>query len=100
MKLRDFTWWPGKWNTIYYQDVQPDQVAKVGIFQTCKLTSRGLMIEVSYHGITVLGRMPQPSFNLPENLVGLRDFLLQHTGEPLATVEDLEVTPDQFNTRR
>jgi hypothetical protein len=82
------------------KDIPPEQVNKDGIFETCELTAQGLMIEVGYHGSIVLGRVPQPSVNSPGNLAGLRDFLLQHSGDSIATVEDLEVTPHQFNTRR
>jgi hypothetical protein len=100
MKLYDYTWWPRNWTTICYEDVRPERVTKEGTFETCKLTSLGLMIEVGYHGSTVLGRVPRPSVTSPRNLAGLRDFLLQHSGLSLAKIEDLEVTSDQFNTHR
>jgi hypothetical protein len=58
------------------------------------------MIEVDYYSGEVLGRVPQPSVNSPGNLAGLRNFLLEHTGESMATIEDLDVQPDQFNARR
>jgi hypothetical protein len=30
-------------------------------------------------------------------MAGLRDFLLEHIGESISSIEDLDVDPDQFD---
>jgi hypothetical protein len=55
------------------------------------------MLEVDYNGRTVVGRIGR-SVNAP-NLERVRDFLLDYRGDSMATIDDLEVAPDQFNTR-
>lgn len=54
-------------------------------------------MEVDYYGETVVGRVAQPSFNAPADIAGLRDFLLEHIGDSIESIEDLEVEPDRFN---
>jgi hypothetical protein len=57
---------------------------------------RDLIIEVDYHGRTVVGRIDN-SVNAP-NLERVRNFLLDYCDEPMGKIEDLDVTPDQFKT--
>jgi hypothetical protein len=97
MKLHEFPWWPRKWSTTNHRDVPPEQISQDGIFEACTVTAHGLMIEVDYCGSTVVGRVPQPSVNSPGNMFGLRNFLLEHTGSSMATIENLDVEADQFN---
>jgi hypothetical protein len=70
---------------------QPD-----GVFETCRLSPQGLIIEIEYNGKAVLGRVGY-SINAP-NLGKVRDFLLQYSGDSMAAIENLDVGPDQFNT--
>lgn len=104
MKLHENLWWPKTWNTTVTnsangQDVPRDQVRQDGSLDTCEITDLGLIIGVDYRGKEVFGRVPSPSLNSPGNLPGLRDFLLDYTDDSMSTVEDLDVTPDQFKTR-
>jgi hypothetical protein len=99
MKLHENLWWPGTWETKNRQNIPRDEIRQYGILTTCEMTNIGLMIRVDCRGREVSGRVPWPSLNSPGNLTGLRDFLLDYTGDSVATVEDLDVTPDQFNTR-
>jgi len=95
VKLRDFPWWPRTWKTTDHKDITPDQVRNDGFLSTSYIISGDLMIEVDYYGKTILGRVGR-SLNAPANLGRVGDFLLDHFGESMATVEDLEVTPDRF----
>ena len=52
---------------------------------------------VDYCGQTVLGRVAQPSLDAPADMTGLRDFLLEHIGDSISDIEELEVQLDQFN---
>jgi hypothetical protein len=97
MKLCECPWWPRKWITKNDQDISSAQVAHDGIFETCELFAGDLMLEVDYNGRTVVGRIGR-SVNAP-NLERVRDFLLDYSGDSMATIDDLEVAPDQFNTR-
>jgi hypothetical protein len=97
MKLRDFTWWPKRWLTEAGQLSPADQVRR-GHLEECDLGPNGLILVVNdYYGERVFGSIPQPSFKSPQNMVGLLDFLLEHIGEPIAAVEDLDVKADRFN---
>ena len=44
-----------------------------------------------------MGRVAQPSLEAPADMTGLRDFLLQHIGDSISDIEELEVQPVQFN---
>ena len=101
MKLREFLWWPKNWtkDEIFSTDntVAAQQVRQNGFLAACKITRHGLLMEVDYYGETVVGRVAQPSFNAPADIAGLRDFLLEHIGDSIESIEDLEVEPDRFN---
>ena len=51
-------------------------------------------MEVDHHGETVVGRVAQPNLNAPGNIAGLRDFLLEHIGDSISSIEDVDVDPD------
>jgi len=93
MKLRECPWWPRFWRP----DITTEQVSNDGIFETCELLKRDLIIEVDYSGRTVVGRI-EDSLNAP-NLERVRNFLLDYCDEPMEKIEDLDVTPDQFKRR-
>jgi hypothetical protein len=97
MKLRDCPWWPRNWRTTNDQDITPEQVSEHGVFETCRLLPQGLIIEIDYNGRVVLGRVGH-SINAP-NLDKVCNFLLQCSGDSMTTIENLDVEPDQFNTR-
>ncbi len=97
MKLGECNWWPTSWKDKNDQDVPRQQITQHGMLENCELTAHGLMIEVEYHGRAVFGRVPWSSLNSPGNLSGLRDFLLDYTGELMDTVENLDFQTDQFN---
>lgn len=97
MKLREFPWWPRSWRTTNYGDVAPERVSPDGVVETCRLSPQGLIIEIEYNGKAVLGRVGY-SINAP-NLGKVRDFLLEYSGDSMAAIENLDVEPDQFNTR-
>lgn len=102
MKLGDCNWWPKTWNTNFQntangQDVPRDEIRQDGILETCEITNIGLKIGIDCRGKEVFGRVAQSSLNSPGNLNKLRTFLLDHAGESMATIENLDVEPDQFN---
>jgi hypothetical protein len=98
MKLRDCVWWPRRnWRSTNDEDITPEQVSEHGVFETCGLSPQGLIIEIDYNGRAVLGRVGH-SLNAP-NLDKVRRFLLEYSGDSMTTIENLDVEPDQFNTR-
>jgi hypothetical protein len=104
LKLGECNWWPKQWNTRVMntsngQDIPAEQLSQYGIFENSKVTQQGLIIQVDYRGTDVFGRVPWPSLNSPGNLDALRDFLSDYTGDSMATIENLNVEPDQFNRR-
>jgi hypothetical protein len=94
MKLRECTWWPKIWRTKNDQDIPSGKVRDDGILDKCKILSGDLIFEVDYNGRTVEGRVANNS-NGP-NVERMKYFLVDYYGELMATVEDLDVTPDQF----
>ena len=101
MKLREFVWWPKEWakDDIFsrHNTIPADQLRNAGFLAACKLTRHGLLMEVEYHADIVIGRVAQPSFDAPADMTALRDFLLQHIGDLIEEIEDLDLDPDQFN---
>jgi len=104
MKLSEFVWWPKEWtkDDIFkgHNTVPAEQIRQAGFLTACKLTGHGLLMEVDHYGETAVGRIDEPNMHAPGNMVGLRDFLLERIGDSIATIEDLDVEPDQFNVTR
>jgi hypothetical protein len=96
MKLREFSWWPRMWKSADGQAITPAQVSDA-IFGTCKISPHGLMIQIDYRGRSAVGRIGAPSINAPD-LERVRDFLADYIGDSMATVENLDVEPEQFRT--
>ena len=101
MKLREFPWWPKEWTKddffSSHNTVPAQQVRQVCFLAACTLTQHGLLMAVDYYGQTVVGRVAQSSLEAPADMIGLRDFLLEHIGDSISDIEELEVQPDQFN---
>jgi hypothetical protein len=102
MKLGEIGWWPKTWNTRIQntangQDIPRQQIIEYGILENCEVKSIGLIIAIDYRGKDVFGLVASFNMNGPGNLYKLRDFLLDHTGESVATIENLEVEPHQFD---
>ena len=99
MKLGDFWWWPKAWtfDDIWsYRTAPALQVRQDGILEGCGLTRHGLLVQVNYHGQTLIGRVAQLSINAPADMAGLCDFLSEHLGDSIGQIEDLEVDPRRF----
>jgi hypothetical protein len=95
MKLRDCVRWPRKkWRTTNDQDITPEQVSEHGVFETCRVSPQGLIIEIDYNGRAVSGRVGH-SINAP-NLDKLCDFLRAYSGDSMTTIENLDVEPDEW----
>jgi hypothetical protein len=92
MKLRDCPWWARTWRTTNDEDITPEQVSEHGVFETCRLSPQGLIIEIDYNGRTVFGRVGH-SINAP-NLDKVRHFLLEYSGEPIKRIENLDMEFD------
>jgi hypothetical protein len=54
-------------------------------------------MEADYYGETMVGRVAQPNITALGNMTRLRDFLLEHIGDSISSIEELDVEPDQFN---
>jgi hypothetical protein len=97
MELHECVWWPQRWKTTNGVDVPAQQVSQDGIFETCELSGHDLIFEIVCNGKAVIGSVTH-SLNSP-NLGNVRDFRLQYSGDSMATIENLDVQPDQFNTK-
>jgi hypothetical protein len=71
----------------YTESISPEGFATRG----CDLVRGDLLIEADYNGRTLVGRIGR-SINAPE-LGRVRDFLLDYSGEPMTTVEQLDDAP-------
>jgi hypothetical protein len=97
MILCEYPWWPRSWLvTGTDENVDTRQVSACGIFETCGVLNEDLLIEVNCEGRIVVGRVGHSL--IAPNLVGLRDFLLRHSGESMTIIENLDVHIAQFNT--
>src|SRR5882724_825888 len=95
-KLREFSWWPRTWESADGQTITPAQVSDA-ILKACESSPNGLNIQIDYRGRSVVGRIGAHSVNAPD-LEILRNFLDDSIGDTMATVENLDVDPDQFRT--
>ena len=97
MKLREFTWWPKTWLTEASQISPADQVRR-GHLEECELSPNGLIFVINdYYGERLFGSVPHSSLNSPRDMGRLLNFLLQHIGDTIGTIEDLDVEPDRFD---
>lgn len=80
-----------------YRTAPTLQVRQDGILEGCGLSRHGLVMQVNYHGDTVIGRVSQlPISASPGDMVGLCDFLSEHLGDSIGHIEELEVDPRRF----
>ena len=99
MKLGDFLWWPKAWTSddiSSYRTAPAHEFRQDGILAGCGLTRNGLVMQVHYHGQTLVGRVTQSSINTPADMQAICDFLSEHLGESIGKIEDIEVHPHRF----
>jgi len=88
MKISEKPWWPPTWRYDNDDPVSEAMVSERGILVNCSLVVGVLIMKVNCNGRTVFGRIGR-SVNAA-NLDCLVDFLQNHEGESIQSIEDLD----------
>ena len=88
MKIREKPWWRPGWRYDNDDPISEAVVSENGILVTCALVVGVLIMKVNCNGRTVYGRIGR-SVNAA-NLDHLVNFLQQHEGDSIQSIEDLE----------
>ena len=87
--LRDFTWWPNVWRDEASRSLSSSEIRKDGVLKYVRRFTNRLSLVVDYHGVFYRAEIfANPS---DEFLIRLRHILLQHQGEPMEMVENIEI---------
>lgn len=88
-RLRDYPWWPTVWfsPTGWYLT---HEVIRGGIFRNSRRVAGGLSLEVEHEGIVCTATIESSNIS-QENVILLRHILLQHCGEEMRLVADLNI---------
>src|SRR5262245_47384418 len=86
-RLRDLSWWPTTWLDEKGLPISP--APSDGILKNIRRVNNDLLLIVDHNGGIYTATI---SSHLSEDfLILLRHILLQHWGNPLSAVEDLEI---------
>jgi len=91
-RLGDFLWWPNAWVDDAARSFPSNEIRKNAVLTNVRRTGNDLILFVEHDGVVCTGRV---SSHLSEDfLILLRHILLQHWGEGMTVVEDVEVNFD------
>ena len=92
--LRDFTWWPNAWLDEASRSLSSSEIRKDGVLIIVRHFTNRLTVVVDYHGVIYTAAIHS---NLSDDfLIRLRHILLQHQGEPMEMVENIEIDFDHL----
>ena len=88
-QLKMLQWWPTAWLPDAGSAPTAEEVRKNGVLKNVRRSVDTLTLVVDCNGVICTATI---SPNLPEDtLILLRHILLQHYGQPMAVVEDLDI---------
>ena len=88
-RLRYYSWWPNAWVDDASLAHTPIEIRKDAVLRNVRRAGEELTLVVDCNGLICTATIES---NLSEDfLILLRHILLQHWGEPISAVEDLEV---------
>jgi hypothetical protein len=93
-RLRDFAWWPSTWMCESGSCPAPSVEDKNGVLKNVRTQPGGLTLMVDQNGVIYTARIVTDLSE--EFLILLRHILLQHWGEPMDVVENIEIDFDIF----
>ena len=89
-RLRDYPWWPNAWTSEKGGSHSPIEIRKKGMLKSVRRMGNELTLILECNGVIFTATIGS---HLSEDLsILLRHVLLQHWGEPISAVEDLEVS--------
>jgi hypothetical protein len=87
--LRDFSWWPIDWtNDAQHASLPAEEIRERGVLKNARLCE-GLVLAVELNGVIYTAKITTRLST--DFLILLRHILLQHWGEPITNVEDVEI---------
>jgi len=87
--LRDCSWWPNAWLDDASGSLSSSEIRKHGVLKNARRMGNELTLMVEYNGVTYKAIINP---NLSEDfLILLRHILLQHWGQPMDVVENIEI---------
>jgi hypothetical protein len=91
-RLRDFPWWPTAWTSENGGSHGPIDIRKKGILKNVRRMGKELTLISECNGVIFTATIGP---HLSEDIsILLRHILLQHWGEPISSVENVEVIFD------
>jgi hypothetical protein len=90
-RLRNNSWWPTVWVSPTGWFVTNEEIIRIGRFQNARHTTDGLRLEVEHQGIICTATIKSSPDLSENNLILLRDTLLQYCREEMRSVADLEI---------
>jgi hypothetical protein len=87
--LGNFSWWPNVWVNDANRSFTSSEINKTAVLKNVRRTGNDLILFAEHGGVVYTGKI---NTQLSEDfLILLRHILLQHWGEPLSAVKDVEV---------
>lgn len=93
-RLRDFSWWPNTWFTENGDSHAAIDIRKNGVLTNVRRMGNELMLIMEFNGATLTANID--SHLSADFLILLRHILLQHWGETLSVVENLQLDLSPF----
>ena len=90
--LRDFSWWPNVWTSENGSSLIPIDIRKNGVLQNVSRKGTELTLILECNGVICTAKIGS-AFS-EEFVILLRHILLQHWGEPISSLENIEVNFD------
>jgi hypothetical protein len=90
--LRDFSWWPTVWTSENGSSLIPIDIRENGVLQNVSRKGTELTLILECNGVICTAKID--SALSEEFVILLRHILLQHWGEPISSVENIEVNFD------
>ena len=88
-RLRDYPWWPNAWTSENGGSHSPIEIRKKGMLQNVRRMGNELTLILECNGVIHSAKIG--SHLSGDVLILLLHILIQHWGEPISAVEDLEV---------
>jgi len=92
--LRDFTWWPNAWFDEASRSLSSSEIRKDGVLKLVRCFTNRLTLVVDYNG--VFYRAEIYANRSDDFLIRILHILLQHQGEPMEMVENIEIDFDHL----
>jgi hypothetical protein len=87
--LKDFSWWPTQWTNAKVASLTTEEIKQQGVLKNARLSAEGLTLVSELNSVVYTAEI---TARLSEDfMILLRHILLQHWGEPITNVENVEI---------